>query len=172
MNPEAIHPEIIRAALDSVRPPAEDLDDASIACILDHGVAALPMESRARALRAIGSNPAIAAVVAELHEPDASANSVVSVARTAVWRLAFAACTLLATGATYWIFGGMGGTSTVPQLLDGSAPTTTSPGGPSGSQLLGLMFAWLLAVTCFVPAFVRPALAARRAGARSRHAGE
>ena len=30
MNPEAIHPEIIRAALDSVRPPAEDLDDADV----------------------------------------------------------------------------------------------------------------------------------------------
>jgi hypothetical protein len=171
MNPETVRPETIRAALESVRPPVEDLDDASLACILDHGVGALPTGSRSRALRAIGLNPAVATVVASLH--DQAECAAPNASRTTLgWRMAFAACMLLATGATFWALNAGGHASPPPQLLDGSMPASEAPTGIRGPQLLGLMLAWLLAATCFVPAFVRPALAARRASSRPLQAGD
>ncbi|MBU6210506.1 MAG: hypothetical protein KGR22_11410, partial [Planctomycetes bacterium] len=103
MSPESVTPDAIRRALDAVRPPAQELDDASIACILDHGLEALPSDARALAIRAIATNPAVAAIVVALHEPDAARMALRDLRATQAWRFAFAACTLLASGTTLWM---------------------------------------------------------------------
>ena len=175
MNPGNVKIEAIRDAFQSMRPVTPALEEHWVACILDHGVQGLPQSKRAEALRAIGSDPELAAMIAELDDPEHRIEGHQRGFRvTAAWRVAFAACTALATGTSFWMMTHGGSSAQPPQVLDGSAPVPQALStGLRGSELLILVGVWLAAMATFMPAVVWPRMAARaRARAQETHAGE
>ena len=78
------------------------------------------------------------ATLAELDDPDHHIGARSHGFRvTTAWRVAFAACTALATGTSIWVLGHAGHASQAPQVLDGSLPSSTPTAtGPSGIELL------------------------------------
>lgn len=175
MKPELVDVASISRALQPFRPSDATLEERWVACVLDHGIEALPPELRARAIHAIGCNPELAALVAELDDPESfRAVSADSLRFTGVWRMAFAASALLAAGLSIWFVNQGSASHATPGLLDGSAPATGAAGGLRGVELLVLLLAWLLVGATALPAFVVPGLAARadRSRAMRRHAGE
>ena len=104
-----------------------DVDDEDLALFIDGGIAAVPPVARAGLLRAIGQSPELATVVVELSrtregERVSPVVSTLGSPRTG-WRIAWAACALLAVSLTAWL--AVGGGSSAPAevgLLDGSIP--------------------------------------------------
>lgn len=156
MKPEQVDPVMMRAALQEIRSRSEDLDDETIACIVDGGLRTLPAASRSRALLAIANNPEVAAIVAELHDP-ASRVETLPIRGMLGWRLACAACTLLATGASLWTWSADRGTAS-PELLDGSGGLPATVTGSHAVPMVVLVGLWLLAAATALPGFVRPVM--------------
>lgn len=124
MRPDAINPAVAREAVRLLRARERqpDVDDETLANLIEHGIESVPPDQRAPLLRAIGNSPEIASVVAEL-APSASAEAAASPLhavfgiRARTWRAAWAACALLAIAGSAWI--AMMPDASGIQLLDG-----------------------------------------------------
>ena len=57
MKPEDVDSQLISQSLAQVRPAPDDLDDETLALIIDQGMDAVPHEQRSEMLRIIGTNP-------------------------------------------------------------------------------------------------------------------
>jgi hypothetical protein len=139
--PDMFEPDEMLRAVDRLRaagvPP--EVDDEDLALFVDGGIGAVPPVARAGLLRAVGQSPELAAVVAELSATRSAAVPAEPVVtrigtdRTA-WRVAWAACALLAVSLTAWIALG-GGARPAPAevgLLDAASPR--GQGGQSFSD--------------------------------------
>ena len=85
----------VRRALDQLRARggAPEVDDELLAAFVEGGIGAIPEQSRAAVLRAVGRHPEVAATVAELRttaEPAALRIAPFGIPRAA-WRTAWAA---------------------------------------------------------------------------------
>ena len=85
-----------------------EIDDEMLAILIDGGIDAVPLESRAMILRAIGSQPDIAAVVASLAEIPINTSAVIATAgpfgfSRMAWIRSWAACAMLAVVMTVWL---------------------------------------------------------------------
>lgn len=126
-SPESIPAGQVAAAIARLRsevaPP--DVDDEALALLVESGIEAVPAAERAGLLRAIGRSPELAALVAELSATrSVGPETPVVVARIGGgrlgWRIAWAACAMLAVTLTAWI--AMGGDAAMPAavgVLDG-----------------------------------------------------
>lgn len=108
-GPEAVPVRDAIAAFARIRAEGghPDVDDEALAAFVDGGIEAVDPAARAQVLRAIGQSPVLAALVAELAStrPDAARGtdrSALGIGRGA-WRLAWAACALLAVSFTAWM---------------------------------------------------------------------
>ena len=68
MKPEDVDSQLISQSLAQVRPAPDDLDDETLALIIDQGMDAVPHEQRSEMLRIIGTNPDVAAAIADRAE--------------------------------------------------------------------------------------------------------
>jgi len=160
-RPDRIDPESARLAVMRIREEsgAVDVDDEILAAFVDGGIDAVPAQSRASLLRAVGRHPEIASIVAEL----AATRSVPTALRTpaplgvprAAWRAAWAACTVLSLGLTMWAITATGGTSGDASVLDGAANSVREPsfrewfeGRPLHYTIVGL---WLVMCMLAIP---------------------
>lgn len=134
-TPEEIPPVDAAAAIARLRsqgsPP--EVDDETLALLVESGIEAVPAGARAGLLVAIGRSPDLAALVAELSTTRAGSADRRDVLATIGggrlgWRIAWAACALLACSLTAWM--AFGGGSTSPGavgVLDGGV-------GPGGGE--------------------------------------
>ncbi len=110
MNLDKINSAGIQEACDKHREEHGeiDVDDELLAILIDGGIEAVPHESRAMILRAIGSQPEIAVVVASLAETSSKSFSLIQtvgpfkISRLTLIR-SWAACALLAVVMTVWL---------------------------------------------------------------------
>ena len=110
MSPDKIDPVTMRDACDRCRDERGEIevDDELLAMFIDGGIDAVPFELRASILRAIGSQPDIAAVVASLATVSGEASSVIATVgpfgvNRRTWIRSWAACALLAVAMTVWL---------------------------------------------------------------------
>ena len=179
--PDMFEPDEMLRAVDRLRaagvPP--EVDDEDLALFVDGGIGAVPYVARAGLLRAVGQSPELAALVVELAATrgaagigDAAADRPVAGSiggGRARWRVAWAACLLLASALTAWITfgGGRGAQPAEVGLLD--AAHGHAPGQPSFADWfagtpLKVLVAGLWIALCFL---TLPALPpARRAAGR------
>lgn len=178
MRPDAINPTLAHDAVRLLRASEvpHNVDDETLANLIEHGIGSVAPHDRAPLLRAIGNSPEIAAVVADL-APAASAEQASAPAplvlglRASTWRAAWAACAMLAVAGTAWIV-----TSPDPsgiELLDGGVDSPAQDFADSFSQMLRrstVVILWVSLAALTVPAFLagprdaqgRPALERRR----------
>jgi hypothetical protein len=111
MKPESITPTAMRDAVRLARAsePSPLVDDETLATLIESGIGAVAPRERAPLLRAIGNAPDLAALVADLAPATQSrevpgAPAVFGI-RANAWRIAWAACALLAVGITLWHVG-------------------------------------------------------------------
>lgn len=126
MKPDAIDPEVARDVVRQLRSKNQsaDVSDETLANLIEHGLGSVPTEQRAPLLRAIGNSPDIAAVVAELAPAVTAAQATPRSSRVLglpapSWRIAWAACALLAVGLTLWDVGATGSAGSEITVLDG-----------------------------------------------------
>lgn len=120
----------VRRALDQLRARggAPEVDDELLAAFVEGGIEAIPEQSRAAVLRAVGRHPEVAATVAELRttaEPASLRIAPFGIPRAA-WRTAWAACTLLALGLTAWAMTAASPGTGDAALLDGAGSQVRS----------------------------------------------
>ena len=163
------HARELRDMLQAIQPSHDWMDEETIACLLDRGLNGLPASVQSQVLFAIAEDPRIGSILAMLDDPahDVAVKGPAS-RMVGFWRLAMAACTLLATGCTWWFMHLTGSTSPAPALLDGSLPPSTPHS--RGFELVLLVTAWMLVVATSVPALWVPLRQASRADGR--HVGE
>jgi hypothetical protein len=105
MTPESIGANQLRAAVERARAQVSEaqIDDETIAAVIEDGIDAIPEAQRAVVLRTIASDPALCALVAALASEGAGASefTIFSIRRE-TWRAALAACATLALGAGVW----------------------------------------------------------------------
>ena len=179
-HPDQVDPESARLAVRRIRMESDgiDVDDEVLAAFADGGIDAVPAQSRASLLRAVGRHPEIASIVAELAatrgEPAASRMpSPLGISRGA-WRAAWAACTLLSLGLTMWAITASGGTPGDAVVLDGAATAAREPsfrewfeGRPLHYTICGL---WLVMCLLAIPS-LSPSPAPQREPSGSRTPG-
>jgi hypothetical protein len=166
----------VRRALDEVRArdDAPEVDDELLAAFVEGGIGAIPEHSRAAVLRAVGRHPGVAAAVAALRtsvEPAALRIAPFGIPR-AVWRSAWAACTLLTLGLTAWALTSASPGAGEAALLDGAAATVQAEsfrewfeGRPLQYTIVVLWLVMcLLAIPSTVSAQARSDVDARRRG--------
>lgn len=162
MTPDAVAPDLALDASSAVKghDPASEVDDELLACLIEHGIESVPMEHRAPLLRAIGNSPELAAVVADLARGAAADLSQAPIAtvfglRSRTWRASWAACALLAVGATAWHVADSG--SSGVQLLDGGVDGPAQDFADSLHQTLRrstVAILWASLVLLTIPAFL------------------
>jgi len=139
MTPDSVDPMRMRVALEQARAaaPSEAIADETLALTIEEGIGALPLEQRATVLRAIGNDPALAAVVADLAAGMAGAAELrfLGVRREA-WRAALAACAVLAVGAGTWMLLAPAQPAHPVQVLDSARGAVPQP-EPSFAEWFG-----------------------------------
>ncbi len=180
MKPDAISSAAAQRAVARLREqvaPAQ-VDDEAIAAFVDGGIEAVEPTQRAGLLRALAACPDLACVVADLARSRetgtirARTGTIFGFSRS-TWRLAWAACAILALGATLWQ---LNGADTRPAdaiaILDGGVDGPTSDFADSLRDVLRRRTAvilWALLTVLTAPAlmtFWHPRVAAPRPDAR------
>jgi hypothetical protein len=176
-RPDDVDPENARLAVMRIREESEaiDVDDEILAAFVDGGIDAVPAQSRASLLRAVGRHPEVASIVAELAATRSApvalrAPAPLGISRAA-WRAAWAACTLLSLGLTMWAITATGVTSGDASVLDGAAASAREPsfrewfeGRPLHYTIFGL---WLVMCLLAIPS-LSPSLQRETPGSRPR----
>lgn len=130
MRPDAINPAVAREAVRLLRARERqpDVDDETLANLIEHGIESVPPDQRAPLLRAIGNSPEIASIIADLAPMAAAERAAIAPIRilglpARAWRVAWAACALAAIGLTLWH---------VSAPMPGGAGITILDGGVDG----------------------------------------
>ncbi len=166
MKPDAIDIREMKDAIGRMRGAAtaveDEFDDEVLALLIERGIDAVPVGSRAGILRAIGNSPELASIVAELaperglesgHDFDRGMFGI----RYRTWRFACAACAAIAVGLTTWkVFNPTTRPPADLQLLDGTTqPFVTESIARGFEGTLGqviVMILWLATCALLFPA--------------------
>ncbi len=162
MTPDAVAPGLALDASKTAKghDPTNQVDDELLACLIEHGIESVPMEQRASLLRAIGNSPELAGVVADLARGAAAELNQAPIAtifglKSRTWRASWAACAILAVGATAWQVADPG--SSAVQLLDGGVDGPAQDFADSLHQTLRrstVAILWASLVLLTIPAFL------------------
>lgn len=178
--PEQVDPHAVRLAIERVRAESDEaeVDIEALAAFLEGGIDAVPPESRAALLVAVGQHPEVAALVADVVAERGVPATLRLPAPLGIpqvaWRTAWAACTLLSLGLTMWALTSGAGDSGNVVVLDGAGATAREPsfrewfeGRPLHYTIFGLWLVMcLLAIPSLAPAPQRDASGGRRPGAQ------
>jgi hypothetical protein len=164
MRPETVAPEAAHRAVAVLRQstPGVEVDDETLAVLIEHGIDAVPPSRRADLLRAIGNSPDLALVVAQLaplaaQERAAFGPVAVLGLHRGVWRTAWAACAILAVAATVWTAMMPPSPAAPVQLLDGGVDGPTQDFADNLHQTLRrvtVIGLWVLLALLTVPALL------------------
>ena len=171
MKPEDVDSQLISHSLAQVRPAPDDLDDETLALIIDQGMDAVPHEQRSEMLRIIGTNPDVAAAIADLAEHgNASATNYVLGVSPTIWKLSCAACAAVAAGLTFWVSVRTSTSVAGIELLGSGAGSESSvvANQVSTPELIVMCALWGGAILCALPAFLTSRAVAAPVNRRTR----